>query len=83
MGKESQGQSKPKKVGEDGPVFRCALCKAPLANADVATFPFCSDRCRQIDLANWVDGKYTVSRPVDPTDQEMEELARRLGRGGV
>ena len=29
-------------------------------------YPFCSDRCRLIDLGKWMDGKYII--PGDPTD---------------
>ena len=66
----------PQPIGNDGTVFRCPLCKTLLPNADVPTFPFCSDRCRLQDLGNWIDGKYTLSRPIDPTDQ-LENLPRR------
>lgn len=57
-----------KPVGNDGTVYRCPICRTMLAHAKVPTFPFCSDRCRLMDLDNWVEGKYKMSRPVDPTD---------------
>jgi len=28
--------------------------------------PFCSERCRLIDLGNWSAGKYVISTPADP-----------------
>lgn len=29
--------------------------------------PFCSERCKLLDLANWADGTYRVAaEPVDP-----------------
>jgi len=65
----------PKPIGNDGTVFKCPICKTILPHADVKTFPFCSERCRLMDLNNWVDGKYTLSRPVDPTD-ELDKLPR-------
>lgn len=34
-------------------------------------FPFCSDRCRLIDLGKWASGAYVISTPV--TDPEMLE----------
>jgi endogenous inhibitor of DNA gyrase (YacG/DUF329 family) len=34
--------------------------------------PFCSDRCRIIDLGNWATGKYVISTPV-VTESETEE----------
>jgi uncharacterized protein len=65
----------PKKIGNDGTLFRCPICKTFLPGTNVKTFPFCSDRCRLLDLNNWMEGNYTVSRPVDPTD-ELEDLPR-------
>jgi len=70
--------SSPRPVGSDGNVFRCPICKAPLAGSDTATFPFCSDRCRLLDLNNWLEGKYSSSRPIDPTDQ-LDEMPRKEG----
>ena len=65
-----------KPVGNDGTVYKCPRCKTLLPHTNVPTFPFCSDRCRLLDLNNWIEGKYTVSRPIDPTDEE-EEGGRR------
>ena len=42
--------------------WKCPICKKdtePLSK----WFPFCSDRCRLLDLANWADEKYVISRP--------------------
>ena len=38
--------------------------------------PFCSDRCRQIDLLRWCDGRYAI---VETVTQErlIEELEER------
>lgn len=40
--------------------LRCPICKKPVKAAD-AEFPFCSDRCRQIDLGKWASGAYVIS----------------------
>jgi len=32
--------------------------------------PFCSDRCRIIDLGDWASEKYVISTPADPHDLE-------------
>jgi len=29
-------------------------------------FPFCSERCRTIDLGNWAMEKYVISEPAGP-----------------
>jgi len=46
----------------------CPVCKRPVAiDADrqPPTFPFCSARCRTIDLGAWASGGYVVpGRPV-------------------
>jgi uncharacterized protein len=80
MAQQHSSQPGNKKVGQDGTVFRCPTCRTILPDAEVATFPFCSKRCRLMDLNNWVDGKYAVTRPVDPTDH-VEEMPRRPGGG--
>jgi hypothetical protein len=66
----------PKLLGNDGTIFRCPICRTLLPHINVPTFPFCSERCRLLDLNNWLEGKYTASRPIDPTD-ELEDLPRR------
>ena len=42
-------------------------------------FPFCSDRCRKIDLGKWAMGVYKISSPV--LDPEVLEDLGGLGGG--
>jgi len=35
--------------------------------------PFCSDRCRTIDLGNWASEKYKISTPAGPSQEEDGE----------
>jgi endogenous inhibitor of DNA gyrase (YacG/DUF329 family) len=53
--------------------LRCPICKKTVKNTD-AEFPFCSPRCRTIDLGKWASGAYVVS---SPTSDEEEALADR------
>ena len=46
-------------------ITQCPICKAPVALGD-RDFPFCSERCREVDLGNWAMEKYTI--PGDPID---------------
>lgn len=58
---------------------RCPICKKEVAFDD-PNMPFCSDRCRLIDLGNWATEKYIIPEPLEPDDlQELEEsdLPRR------
>jgi endogenous inhibitor of DNA gyrase (YacG/DUF329 family) len=52
--------------------LRCPICKKP-AKAGTPDFPFCSDRCREIDLGKWATGAYVI--PAVETD-EVEEAFR-------
>ena len=52
----------------------CPTCrKVVLANGE--DFPFCSDRCRILDLGKWASGDYKISSPIQDPDL-LEELAR-------
>ncbi len=33
---------------------------------DVPHFPFCSERCKLIDLGAWLDEEYRIEEPVSP-----------------
>jgi endogenous inhibitor of DNA gyrase (YacG/DUF329 family) len=42
---------------------RCPTCgksyQVP-ALSELPTFPFCSDRCRLVDLGRWIDGAFVI-----------------------
>jgi len=53
---------------------RCPICKTLIDSATSADFPFCSERCKLIDLGNWASEKYVVSEPLfDEDDDEPGE----------
>lgn len=51
----------------------CPICRKPTDSEKDADFPFCSERCRLIDLGNWSSEKYVISRPAFDESQ-LEEL---------
>ena len=52
--------------------LRCPTCKMIVLRSD-EHFPFCSDRCRLIDLGKWASGGYRISSPIlDP--ELLEEI---------
>jgi endogenous inhibitor of DNA gyrase (YacG/DUF329 family) len=53
----------------------CPTCKKPVKLED-EDFPFCSPRCRLIDLSKWASGAYVISSPVQNTSDGMEDLSR-------
>ena len=50
--------------------LRCPICRTLVLRTS-EDFPFCSDRCRTIDLGKWASGGYVISTPI--TDPEMLE----------
>ena len=55
----------------------CPICKKPVASTS-EDFPFCSDRCRTIDLGKWASGDYKISSPIlDPDLLEDLEHAEQ------
>jgi hypothetical protein len=59
----------------------CPICKKPTDSATDADFPFCSERCRLMDLGAWAAEKYVVSDPIFD-EEELPELERRALREG-
>ena len=55
-------------TGNDPSAPRCRVCGAPVEPSFDA-FPFCSRRCRLVDLGRWFSGKYHITRPLDPQDE--------------
>jgi endogenous inhibitor of DNA gyrase (YacG/DUF329 family) len=45
--------------------MKCPICKKEVGPNSEFT-PFCSERCKLIDLGNWASEKYVVSTPVQP-----------------
>ena len=55
----------------------CPICKKPVASTS-EDFPFCSERCRTIDLGKWASGDYKISSPIlDPDLLEDLEHAEQ------
>ena len=54
--------------------MKCAICKKEVP-LDSDFMPFCSDRCRIIDLGNWASEKYVIPVPIDPGADEAEDDA--------
>ena len=51
--------------------MKCPTCKQNVS-VGAEDFPFCSERCRLIDLGKWASGKYVVSSPVQDISDLLE-----------
>ena len=59
--------------------LHCPTCGMLVQPKD-EDFPFCSDRCRKIDLGKWAMGVYKITSPiVDP--EVLEDLGKLNNRG--
>jgi endogenous inhibitor of DNA gyrase (YacG/DUF329 family) len=52
--------------------LRCPTCRKIVLAAD-PEFPFCSERCRVIDLGKWASGGYVISSPLN--DPESDDFS--------
>jgi endogenous inhibitor of DNA gyrase (YacG/DUF329 family) len=58
--------------------LHCPICRKEVA-LNSAEVPFCSERCRTIDLGKWASGDYKISTPIfDP--EELESLQNEQSR---
>lgn len=54
---------------------RCPTCRKPVETdpgTRPADYPFCSERCRLLDLHKWLEGEYRVpvNAPTPPVEAE-------------
>jgi hypothetical protein len=60
---------------------RCPVCrKASATRATNPSYPFCSPRCRAVDLGKWLGEEYRV--PDRAADEREDELPDSGARGG-
>jgi hypothetical protein len=53
--------------------IRCPTCKKVLPEGlETRTFPFCSQRCKMVDLGRWLDEDYTISEPLEQSPHDKE-----------
>ena len=61
---------------------KCPICGKALSKLErtggesrvSAHFPFCSERCKLIDLGRWIDGQYSIPEPL-PFDDDTDPLS--------
>jgi uncharacterized protein len=51
----------------------CPICKQSVPREDNAFRPFCSERCKLIDLDNWLEGRYRAPAVIDAAGEVATE----------
>jgi endogenous inhibitor of DNA gyrase (YacG/DUF329 family) len=57
--------------------MKCPICKKGVKFND-PFMPFCSDRCKEIDLGNWASEKYVIPGDEAPPDESPSLHTPRL-----
>ncbi len=59
----------------------CPICaRSVAARADNRTYPFCSPRCKSIDLGKWLAEEYRVPVSDAGTEEPEDESRAPVGR---
>ena len=53
---------------------KCPVCDAAVDLQRTPTVPFCSERCRLVDLGRWLDEGYAVPVPRRPDEDDVEAV---------
>ena len=59
-------------------VTKCPICRKPVERSN-PEFPFCTGRCRLLDLGNWAAERYVISSPafLEEIDEEPDSRRRK------
>ncbi len=56
--------------------YHCPICRTATESTKDPDFPFCSERCRLLDLGAWASDEYKVSEPASslilPEENEID-----------
>lgn len=52
---------------------KCPTCRAPVTWEGNPYRPFCSERCRLIDLGAWVEGEYRIPGEDSVKDSKKDD----------
>jgi len=59
--------------------MRCPVCRREFEKESSPAIPFCSERCRTIDLGRWLGESYGMPVIRDPEADEEPETDRSNG----
>jgi endogenous inhibitor of DNA gyrase (YacG/DUF329 family) len=56
---------------------KCPYCRKNTSIEENPFRPFCSERCRLLDLGNWISGAYHISSEEDPEENGSEFMQEK------
>jgi hypothetical protein len=54
------------------PARRCPICRKCFDHEKTSSTPFCSERCRLLDLGRWLDERYGLPDESDESPETLE-----------
>lgn len=59
---------------------RCPACKKEVGKSN-PSFPFCSERCKLVDLGRWLGGEYRIAsrEPAQAEEEKEREVEKEKG----
>ena len=58
------------------PIATCPQCRKRFwyeSPSECATFPFCCERCKMVDLGGWLTERYRIPEPLEDGDLPLDE----------
>jgi len=53
---------------------KCPQCQKRTGRKDNSFFPFCSERCKLVDLGKWLDQGYSIpGDPIPPNPEDWQD----------
>ena len=63
------------------PLVKCPNCGKQVEYSENAFRPFCSERCKLLDLGAWADEEYKLPAESSPfTEEDLQEIERELSK---
>jgi endogenous inhibitor of DNA gyrase (YacG/DUF329 family) len=56
---------------------KCPICGKPAVEPHQ---PFCSARCKTVDLGNWLGGNYSIPSEDEPDEEDVAEITKLFDR---
>jgi hypothetical protein len=61
--------------------MRCPVCRREFDRSSSPVLPFCSERCRTIDLGRWLGEEYRIPVSPEPDTDASPETDAAEGNG--
>lgn len=54
----------------------CGICRKKFESTESKSLPFCSERCRQVDMGRWLGERYSLPQTRKGDEDDEDESLR-------